>query len=402
ARQQLDQVVLRLPPTRLAELNVGQIGEVARVDRAALEVWRAADDDPALRAEILRLLEELVLEEEVAALALGEPQAHLHDALVLHRLVGRAEGDRHAREAADVAGEHEVGVALGDDAQRPLPAELVLDGPVQADLQAGLARVVGEQRDADGPGARGDGRARAGEVVAAGGEHEEGEEGGAPHTIKLSMRPGTKTTLRTGRPPTWISICGSASAAATTWASPASAGTVMRPRSLPFTCTGSSIRSRASAPGSAAGQRSASSARAWPAASHSSLAMCGTKGASRRSVASTASRSTAGLARSLASPSAFTSSMTAATAVLKWSRSTTSPVTRRMVSWVRRWSSRSSAPSWPGSRVPGGARRGASACTRRQRRWRKRCIPSTPWSLHSRSFSGGAWKRQNRRAVSAP
>src|SRR5439155_656857 len=125
ARQQLDQVVLCLPPPRLADLHVGQVGEVASVDRAALEVRRAADDDPAHRAEILRLLEELVLEEDVATLALGEPQAHLHDALVLPRLVGRAEGDRHAREAADGAGEHEVGVALGDDMQRPMAAELV-------------------------------------------------------------------------------------------------------------------------------------------------------------------------------------------------------------------------------------------------------------------------------------
>src|SRR5207247_2100965 len=207
ARQQLDQVVLRLPPTRLAELHVGQIGEVARVDRAALEVWRAADDDPALRAEILRLLEELVLEEEVAALALGEPQAHLHDALVLHRLVGRAEGDRHARETANGAGEHEVGVALGDDTQRPLPAELVLDGAVQVDVEPGLARAVGEALDADGPRALGDSRAGAGEMVAAGGEHEDGEERGAPHTIKLSMRPGTNTTLRIGRPATCAWMC---------------------------------------------------------------------------------------------------------------------------------------------------------------------------------------------------
>src|SRR5439155_21071541 len=184
-----------------------------------------------------------------------------HDALVLHRVVGRAEGDRHAREAADGAGEHEVGVALGDDTQRPLAAELVLDGAVQVDVEPGLARAVGEALDADGPGALGDGRARAGEMVAAGGEHED-EERGAPHTIKLSMRPGTNTTLRIGRPVTCAWMCGSASATATACASPASAGRVTRPRSFPFTCTGSSISSRASAPGSAAGQGSASSARA--------------------------------------------------------------------------------------------------------------------------------------------
>src|SRR5207237_8980825 len=186
---------------------------------------------------------------------------------------------RQGRGGADVAGGHGGGAGPGAQAPRRLAAELGFAGAVDADLEAGLARVVGEQLDADGPCALGDGRARAAQMVAAGGEREDGEERGAPHTIRFSMRPGTNTTLRTGRPATCARMCGSASAAATAWASSASAGTVMRPRSFPFTCTGSSISSRASAPGSAAGQRSASSQRAWPAASQSSPATWGTKAA---------------------------------------------------------------------------------------------------------------------------
>src|SRR5207237_2005497 len=127
---------------------------------------------------------------------------------------------RQGRGGADVAGGHGGGAGPGAQAPRRLAAELGFAGAVDADLEAGLARVVGEQRDADGPCALGDGRARAAQMVAAGGEREDGEECRASHTIRLSIRPGTKTTLRTSRPPACVWMCGSASAAATTWASP--------------------------------------------------------------------------------------------------------------------------------------------------------------------------------------
>src|SRR5437667_7881113 len=49
-----------------------------------------------------------------------------------------------------------------------------------------------------------------------------------------------------------------------------------------------------------------------------------------------------------------------------------------------------------------GEQRSDSSCTSLHTRPRKRYAPSTPSSFHSRSFSGGAAKRENRRAVSAP
>ena len=51
---------------------------------------------------------------------------------------------------------------------------------------------------------------------------------------------------------------------------------------------------------------------------------------------------------------------------------------------------------------PGRVNAARFAWKNRHTRFRKRKAPSTPWSLHSRSFSGGAMKSSNTRPVSAP
>src|SRR5262245_22120301 len=424
----VDQVVLGHVTTCLPDLHVGQVREVVRVHRPALEMGGARHDDAAHHPEVLALLQQRHVEHDTAGRALDEPEADGHHPLVLHRLVVGAERDGNGRQAAHVAVEDEVAVLL-DHRQRAMPADLVLDRPSQAHTEAVLAGVILEvhaHRTRAGRSVR----LGSSDPVAAGGEDEEGERGDPghmqashtwrlictpptpggsypcppqleAHTTRFTIRPGTTICLRTGRPPRWAQTCGSASAAATSSASPASAATTIRPRSFPFTCTGTSMTSRRSAAGSALGQPSASRGVWWPETSQSSFATWGTNGASSRSVVSIASRSTAGCACSAASAVARTSSMTAAIAVLKWSRSTTSSVTRAIVRWVSRWSAWSAAvPSE--TAAAGGARRGATVCTRRHRRPRKRLMPSTPSSLHSRSRSGGEAKRQKSRTVSAP
>jgi len=136
---------------------------------------------------------------------------------------------------------------------------------------------------------------------------------------------------------------------------------------------------------------------------------CGLKGPSSSSIVSIASRSSA--ARSPAGIrsreavskvySAFTSSMMALIAVLKWKSRSMSPVTRVIVSCTVR---RNAWPSGVVTTPTVAPARTSSACcrTKRHTRLRKRLAPSTPWSFQSRSFSGGAAKSENSRAVSAP
>ena len=99
---------------------------------------------------------------------------------------------------------------------------------------------------------------------------------------------------------------------------------------------------------------------------------------------------------------ALTSSITALIAVLKWKSCSMSWVTFRIVSWITRRKARPASEP-----APLGARgavfsSGRLAWTNRHTRFRKREAPSTPRSFQSRSFSGGAAKREKRRAVSAP
>ena len=97
---------------------------------------------------------------------------------------------------------------------------------------------------------------------------------------------------------------------------------------------------------------------------------------------------------------ALTSSCSALIAVLKW-KSSMSVVTRWIVSWTVR---RNARPGVDSSAFGAGAATNVPrfAWKSRHTRLRKRKAPSTPWSLHSRSFSGGAMKSSNTRPVSAP
>src|SRR5215472_652369 len=92
----------------------------------------------------------------------------------------------------------------------------------------------------------------------------------APHTTTLTSLPGTTTTRRTFLPATNFCTCSSASAAARTAPSSALTAMLMRPRSLPFTCTTISTVCCASARASGAGQRSSMSAVPCPSARHNS------------------------------------------------------------------------------------------------------------------------------------
>ena len=143
---------------------------------------------------------------------------------------------------------------------------------------------------------------------------------------------------------------GSARARRRTSSSFASRGTVMRPRTLPFTCTASSRSSSRATAGSAVGQ--AARARPWagrgrPILSAISSQTWGVKGHRRRTRVSTASRRAARPGPWLTCASrrwiSFESSMRAATAVFRWMRSSMSAVTRSMVWWVFRRSALASS-----------------------------------------------------------
>src|SRR5260370_40867465 len=89
-------------------------------------------------------------------------------------------------------------------------------------------------------------------------------------------------------------------------------------------------------------------------------------------------------------------------AVLNWNSCSISSVTFLMVlcvSLLRSLAIGLVATTWsPFDCLSSGAKSGTSLHTRP----RKRYAPSTPAFLHSRSFSGGAAQREQRRAVAAP
>src|SRR2546427_8977925 len=91
-----------------------------------------------------------------------------------------------------------------------------------------------------------------------------------------------------------------------------------------------------------------------------------------------------------------------------------SSVTRWIVSWIWRRNARPASVDGVGT-VAALARSGGPSAgrlapttssrwarTKRQTRLRNREAPSTPWSFHSRSFSGGAANSSKSRPVSAP
>ena len=82
----------------------------------------------------------------------------------------------------------------------------------------------------------------------------------------------------------------SASAAASSASASASAATVMRPRTLPLTCTGYSTVSSTRYCGSATGNGPCASDVSWPSRLHSSSARCGASGATISTSGSSAAR----------------------------------------------------------------------------------------------------------------
>ena len=201
------------------------------------------------------------------------------------------------------------------------------------------------------------------------------------------------TTLLIVFPCSQPATLGSLAAVSRISASSALAATCTSPRSLPLTCTAIWYASSTTSAGSASGQCRRVNSSLRPSSRHNSSAMCGANGESSCTRISRHSRNEA--ASPLQSDAAFDSSISEEIAVLNWSRSSCW-VTRRIVLCVRRRSS-STAPF---ALAP--AIFGRLAWTSRQTRLRKRCCPCTCSSDQSTSFSAGAAKRMNKRAVSAP
>src|SRR5262249_2717391 len=126
ARDDVDEVVHRHAPPRLVELRARHVGEVAEIDRVALEGRRARHRHLADGPEVEALLEELVLVHEASRRLTQEPEAALHDALELHRLGRPDERDRNRGEPADRARELEIPAVLHDLEPAATP-ELLLD-----------------------------------------------------------------------------------------------------------------------------------------------------------------------------------------------------------------------------------------------------------------------------------
>src|SRR5262249_6921472 len=185
---------------RLADLGVRHVAEIAGVDRAALEMRRARDDDAAHRAEILRFLEQLRVVHDAARRPFDETHADHDHAAILNRFVGRAECDRDGGEAANVPAQNQIPFR-GDDAQLTMAPDLVLERALQMYLDAVLARVVSERRDAHGPRLRWDVRSHAREMVPAPDQNED-DRSGPSHTTRFTIRPRTTTWRRSGRPAT--------------------------------------------------------------------------------------------------------------------------------------------------------------------------------------------------------
>ena len=162
------------------------------------------------------------------------------------------------------------------------------------------------------------------------------------------------------------------------------AGTMIRARTLPWTCTAISTSLSVSIAGSNAGHGSPAMPPATPSRSPSSSARCGANGhrmhANRRSW-SRVMPPFVGSAMSLGRVAAFTSSIIAAMAVLKLSRSMSSP-TFAMV----RWSCFSTFSSAAAAQSSAPVR---SSTARRHARCRKRNTPTMSRVFHGFDASSG-------------
>ncbi len=92
------------------------------------------------------------------------------------------------------------------------------------------------------------------------------------------------------RPASAATIFASARAAASRAAASASAATTIFDRTLPFTCTGTSMVSSTSSAGSASGNADQTIESSWPNRVHSSSAMCGASGDSIATIGSASPR----------------------------------------------------------------------------------------------------------------
>src|SRR5262249_32157353 len=168
--------------------------------------------------------------------------------------------------------------------------ELQADALRELLLQVEDRCAVPEQRDADGPDGRGQRRAAARERVSAAGEardqHQQGHkpervlhvQSRAHHFTTIdTSRPWAMTTFATVLPCVYCRTCGSARARASSSPSSMSTGTVRRARTLPFTCTGTTISSAFATSSSNDGHPAATTPSSFPSISHSSSDRCGVK-----------------------------------------------------------------------------------------------------------------------------
>src|SRR2546428_4503681 len=356
------------------------------------------------------LLDPRLLEEQRVAPHVAHAEVHGDDEPVLLDVGARVECERQDLVIHDLALEDRVRLVRLDDPEAPVGRERLDDRLGENVLHRRLGRPVREHRDGDAPDVT---REVATERVAAAGEgygHEcQGPQRHARVTM-LTSRFGTTTIFSTRREATHGLPRSSFNASWRRRSSAAPPPTRSRPRPLPSTGTPTVTSVFLSASGSAVGQRCAKTLSRWPSRDQSSSAMWGQNGPSSRVIVSTASRSNAARSAGSTVPAegasnpcrAFTSSMIAATAVLKWDSRSMSSGTRWIVSWVSRPKVRAAFDN--GTTPPRVGVRSSSRCVsvKRHTRLRKRKAPSIPWSFHSRSFSGGAAKSSKSRPVSAP
>src|ERR1017187_2834997 len=160
-------------------------------------------------------------------------------------------------------------------------------------------------------------------------------------TTRFTALPGTTIILATVLPTVRDCTFSSASAAASIVFESAPAATRISVTSLPLICTGISSSSSLARPGSLLGQGARSTPPSPPSSSHNSAARNGANGASSNTKERNSSRMTGAdtsPAANCASAAwrSFTSSMMAATQVLKCQRPSKSSVILAMVWWSLR------------------------------------------------------------------
>src|SRR6185436_8722204 len=125
-------------------------------------------------------------------------------------------------------------------------------------------------------------RRRAAQMEPAACKRQDEEGGERSQTTRFTSRPGTTTTFFTLCPATNFCTLALARARPSMAARSAAFGTRIEPRSLPFTCTTSSISSCSSAAASGSGHGARITSSPKPSSVHRRWLMCGAMGESRR------------------------------------------------------------------------------------------------------------------------